>query len=145
MNNIIPNGKHMLSGVGLTTLHDEWDDSIVEGIVLEIDNKSYVTYTDPDDGYRSYGTFYETTELPQTTFPPQPVIAENVHVEEQDDDGWPTVYDMLILYNEQKDVILKVGTDHSDTYYPFAIFQWHPENLSVNITTAKKLDKDECQ
>lgn len=132
MENIISDGKHMLSGVDKVCFEGDDFEPDIHAVILKIDDKCYAAYENPDDGYRSYGSFHETDELPKTTFPPQPVIAENVHVEEYDDDGWPTIYDMLILYNEKKDVILKVGTDHSDTWYPWAIFQWHPENLPIN-------------
>lgn len=128
----IPDGMHMLSGIGNTSFEDDWTGETIEVIVLQIDGKNYGFYVDPNDGYRSYGCMHETSVEPTTIFPPQPVIARNISEDTEDEDGYPRVYHMLKLLNEDLETILKIGTDHSDSYYPMAIFRWNPERLPIN-------------
>lgn len=130
---IISDGKHFLSGVDSVEFNVGWDgEDTVNGIILCIDGKNYGCFVNPDDGYRSYGSFFETEEAPKNTFSPQEVIVKNIHEDSQDDNGWPTIYDILVISNSEEDVILEVGTNHSDEYYPYGIFRWYPENLPIN-------------
>jgi hypothetical protein len=30
-------------------------------------------------------------------------------------------------------VVLEVGTDNTDDYYPYCVMNWYPENLACNV------------
>ncbi len=30
-------------------------------------------------------------------------------------------------------LVLEIGTDNADDYYPYCVMDWHPENLAINI------------
>lgn len=135
MNNIISDGKHLLSGVcEINVKCGLYDDSTAEGVVLTIDGRNYVAYTDPDDGYRSYGCFHEDNTYKQKNpFPPQEVIVSNEDWDEEDENGWPHRGDKIVIYNpETKEEIFSCGTDHSDDYYPVGFWHYHPENFPIN-------------
>ena len=137
----ITEGLHYLSGVDEVIIPADLEyDPYAEdkdAIALIIDDKYYITYTDPSDGYRSYGCFYETSFKDYkmlNKFPPQAVIAEYESWNYDDEEGYyHNEGDVLVLKDAVTgNVVLEVGTDHSDTYYPYSIFRWHPENLAIN-------------
>ncbi len=86
MQNIISDGKHLLSGVCEVTVKCGYDgEDTAEGLVLTIDGKNYVSYTDPEDGYRSYVCFHKDNSYKQKNpFPPQEVIVSNEYWDEVD-------------------------------------------------------------
>ena len=130
---IISDGKHMLSGCSEHSFNVGWSgEDTVTGIIFTLDGKNYACYADPDDGYRSYGCLFETNDTPTNTFPPQEVFATTETEDSVDDNGWPRAYSILYLCNSAGEVILKLGTDYSDSYYPYGIFGWNPENLDIN-------------
>lgn len=132
MANLIEDGLHMLTGIGQTSFYDEWNCTDIDGVVLQIDGKNYVVYEDPDDSYRSYGRMHETDEAPKVVFLAEPVYARNKSERGTDENMWLIDWELLELRNVEGELVLEIGTDHSDTYYPLAIFHWYPENLSVN-------------
>lgn len=135
MQNIISDGKHILSGVCEVTFHcGYYGDGTAEGVILTIDGKNYVAYTDPEDGYRSYGCFHEDNSYKQkNSFPPQEVIVSNEDWDEVDENGWPHKGDKIVIYNpETKQEIFSCGTSHDDSYYPVGFWHYHPENLPIN-------------
>lgn len=126
---LFSNGHHMLSGVSNFT-YKGWDDD-GDGVIIVLDDKIYSCYEDPDDGYRSYsviraGVPYNVEKKCTNIFPPQPV---NVKFEEYT--GNYNSWDCKIT-NKDGDLILRVGTDEYDDYYPKAIFEYYPENLPIN-------------
>lgn len=143
MSNLIPDGKHLLSGVCEVTVKCcYYGDNTAEGIVLTIDGKNYTAYTDPDDGYRSYGAFYESgDDYPQkNSFPGQQVMVSNEDWDEEDENGWPHRGNKIAIYNiETGDEIFSCGTIHDDSYYPVGFWHYHPEYLPIN---AQKSDTD---
>lgn len=129
---LIEDGLHMLTGIGQTSIHDGWNDTDIDGVVLQIDGKNYVVYEDREDNYRSYGEMRETDEAPKVTFPAEPVYAWNKSDSGMDENQWRVDWESLELRNVEGELVLEIGTDHSDTYYPWVIFHWHPENLTIN-------------
>lgn len=124
---LFSNGHHMLSGVS-NFIHKGCDDGMGDGVIIVLDDKIYSCYEDPDDGYRSYsiiraGVPNNIEKKCTNIFPPQPV---NVQFEEH-----YNIWDCKIT-NKDGDLILRVGTDELDDYYPTAIFEYHPENLPIN-------------
>lgn len=130
----LKDGIVKLSGFCETTFYVGWDnDEPVDGFIVQIDGKNYGAYVDPDDGYRSYGTFFETDQPCTNTFPPQDVLLERV--EEAGGYDWYEEPEskMLYLYNPAtKEVILEAGTIWYDSYYPIGRCAWYPENLPIN-------------
>ena len=129
----IADGWHTLTGIGETTVEDEWNGWTADAVVFQLDGKNYIAYTDKEDGYRSYGRLLETDERPQMTFVPQRVRTYVKEVDTYDETGyWPIKLTVLHVVNADDEDILEIGTDNSDRWYPMAIFHWHPENLPVN-------------
>lgn len=128
----IKDGYYQLTGIGETWLHDDYTGDDAHGIIIQLDGQSYVAYEDRDDGFRSYGRFYKTDEAPKVKIPYQSVCVSTVEEDTYDDNDWPIRYTILRIHNAGGGLILEVGTDHSDTYYPVAIFHYHPENLPIN-------------
>lgn len=130
---IIPEGEHMLSGVCLVDVECGWDD-FTTAVMLTIDGINYLAFENPDDGYRSYGCFIKDSKgrVQTNLFPPQKVVVRNTYVREMDDSMYVNEYEMTEILNPDGELIVKVGTDLSDDYYPCAIFRYNPENLPVN-------------
>lgn len=125
--NIIPDGWHNLEGICTYSGKDQYNEDI-DGYILRVDGKNYLAYEDPSDGYRSYSEFLET-ELPCTTiFPPQRVSVLNYDVE----DELGGYNHGVKFFNAKGDLILHIGTENYDDYYPTARSEWHPENLPIN-------------
>ena len=132
---------HKLSGVSIVKIEDEYWERVEDGILLTIDGVNYVAVTDPDDGYRSYGCFYPApAEMVQkNSFPEQDVLVDNHEKHGFDDNGYDDDFEETVIYNTDGQMILRIGTDFSDAYYPCAIFRYNPKNLPIN----KKVLHDE--
>jgi hypothetical protein len=119
-------GKHLLSGVDITSEkgNDLWDETC-DVVRFVIDGITYKAIEDPEDGYRSYiKELSITKEKVSNTFPPQKVIG--VMKEESDCDT------IQFFDSKTKNIVLEVGTEDTNTYYPMCIMRWHPENLAIN-------------
>ena len=130
--NEIPDGKVLLSGIDTVAVKvGFYGEDSTNGIVIQLNGKNYLCYEDPEDGYRSCSIFQEVSSKCKYTFPPQPVFVEhyNVVINEY---GYEDSNHGIKIYNDNKELILQVGTDHYDDYYPMAVFEWHPENLPIN-------------
>lgn len=132
----------MLSGVSLVCV-DLGYEEYADAVLLTIDEKNYIGFENPDDGYRSYGCFHQTDVCQRNSFPPQKVFVKNVI-----ENSW--VEEMYEIYqyrgieitNEAGDLILRVGTDLTDAYYPMACFKYNPENLPINMQSSEIADED---
>lgn len=133
MFNIISKGKHFLSGVSMVSFNDKMTDEYLDGILLTIDGINYIAYTDPNDGWRSYGCFEETTMKQKFTFPKQVINVEVTKENYADESGWNINREFMTFTNDNGDIILKIGTDYTDTWYPMAISEYYPQNLPINI------------
>ena len=124
-------GEHELSGVDTTTERvkqygDYYEDCEVVRFV--IDGKTYKATEDPDDGYRSYLKDLEVTnEKVTNSFPPQKVIGKM-----KDDSDWEKNDTIQFIDTTTGKVVLEVGTDNTDDYYPYCFLRWSPENLGIN-------------
>jgi hypothetical protein len=120
-------GEHMLSGVDMDTAkskgHYESYDAAVMRFIL--DGKTYVATEDPEDGYRSCLDnirVYDNYEV-KNTFPEHKVIGE--------------MNDEIVKFIDAgtQEVVLEIGTDYSDSYYPTCVLSFIPENLELNRVT----------
>ena len=116
-------GEHTLTGVDtfFNVGADYWhqDASVIR---FRLDGVVYVATEDPDDGYRSSLKEIIIQENDRVTneFPPVKVVGTMKH-------------DILILKNvENGKVVLEVGTDNSDDYYPSFVSYFNPENMQGN-------------
>ncbi len=104
-------GKHYLSGV-------EFDGN---DIIFVLNDIAFVAREDPQDGYRSSMDRLDIyTGIVKNRFEGVEVIAK-------------LSSDLLSLIDcdNEKEVLI-VGTDYSDSYYPFFVHEWMPQNLSLN-------------
>lgn len=120
-------GEHELSGVDTTTekvnqYQDYFQDCEVVRFV--IDGKTYKATEDPHDDYRSYLKELEVTDEKVTNrFPPQKVVGKM-----KDDSDTIQFIDVVT-----GKVVLEVGTDDTNDYYPYCVLHWSPENLAINV------------
>lgn len=123
-------GEHVLSGVDFNTVKipRNWPEGSFEdgnSISFELDGKVYTAIEDPEDGYRSSMESLQLVEGAVITnhFPPVKVIGRL----KEDDKRWGHKNDTLqfILTTNGK-VILEVGTDNTDDYYPWFVAFFDP-------------------
>lgn len=127
----IGDGKvHSLTGVDFETVppRGRYDD-VANAIRFRLDGKIYVGIEDPSDGYRSCLADIQVVSGPpiKNRFPAVKVRAEYRSRNEY------TSCDILSLVDvENNEVVLEVGTDNNDDYYPSFVHWFSPEKLSVN-------------
>ena len=110
-------GKHVLSGVSTGS------DGDANAISFVLDGTAYTATEDPDDGYRSCMRDIRVGGEVANLFPPAEVVG--------------TIDDEILTFRDTatgKDV-LRVGTDHSDSYYSWFVSEFTPENMAVNART----------
>ena len=118
-------GKHQFSGVD----YAEGKDGEIN-ITFCIDGVTYLAEEDPDDGYRSYMRELQISENPcKNTFSPEEVVCEHLDKSEY----WGDDSDILIIKNPKTgSLILKIGTEDVNDYYPSCVMEYHPENMQCN-------------
>lgn len=116
---MIQPGKHYFSGIDTTSVNGE------HHYLFILDGITYEAAEDPCDGYRSWATITETDKKCRFTFLPQEVIL--IEDENNKDHDYVKMYDA----NNGK-LILRIETDYFDSYYPCAIYEYHPENMKIN-------------
>lgn len=122
-------GVHHLTGVEMLVVTEKngWGYAEdVNAVRFVLDGVVYQATEDPDDGYRSMlGTIgvIEGATV-KYMFPPVKVrCAMSDEVNEE------------ILHFTDMDngeIILKIGTDCSDDWYPWCVMEWTPENMACN-------------
>lgn len=124
-------GKRILSGVDYIPSRMKCTDCKEYGndILFCLDGINYLMTEDEDDGYRSYMTELEVTSRKiENMFPGQEVICEYIEKGSYD----LTEKDILQMKSLDGKEILRVGTDYNDAQYPYAIFEYYPENMGIN-------------
>ena len=119
-------GIHMLSGV--EEIPDAGTDKYGDGygkVYIQLDGINYEFMEDYDDGYRSYCHDEVISDHePKFCFDPIPLAVFVINTD---------YFEGLSFVDfETNKEVLKIGTDYSEDYYPCCIFDWTPENLSVN-------------
>lgn len=117
-------GARIFSGIDM--VEGKYGDEITYFI---LDDKTYRVEEDPSDGYRSYanGPYLDTEYKIKNVFEGVPVFAEM-----KPDDKWEK-NDVLILKDVMtSEIILEVGTENVDDYYPYYISSYTPGAMSVN-------------
>jgi len=120
-------GEHKLSGVDMLDEKGEYGSAAVINFVL--DGKTHTAVEDPDDGYRSaLDKVFVSDKKVVNMFKPVKVLGVR-----------KTGHDDTIQFLDSKNgkLILEVGTDNNDDYYPSFVGNWTPENMAVNEDKAK--------
>lgn len=128
-------GKYQLQGVDECTESVKTWGSCFEdctAIRFKLDGVVYVAVEDPDDGYRSYLGELKIDELDiKNPFTDVEVVASyrnsNKYNESSD------VVDFIDTTTDK--VVLSIGTDNTDDYYPYFVGYFDPTAMSVNNKT----------
>lgn len=107
----------------------------VDVIHFKLGPTTYSMYEDPDDGYRSHlGTIEVDKHEIKNTFAPCVVkVTHRTSRPNTWDDISETAVDILeIRCAETGKVIIEVGTDNTDDYYPSCVMSFTPGNLIQN-------------
>ena len=124
-------GEHMLDAVDTSTDKVKtWGDRFEDANCLRfrLDGKVYTAVEDPNDGYRSnMGGLYESEEHMRNVFPPCRVLARKSENQKYQVDDTLELIDVVT-----GKVVLRVGTDNTDDYYPYFVAEWNPQNMVGN-------------
>lgn len=95
-----------------------------------LDGKTYSAIEDENDGYRSaLGELLEDGEC--TNMFPVPCYVICRHMERDEHNMLCDTLVMTDIFTGQ--VVLEVGTDNSDDYYPSFVNSFHPEAMASNM------------
>lgn len=113
-------GQHILHGVDTDCLENQYRCPSI--IRFKLGRNVYEAVEDPEDDYRSSMDHIEVTKTPcANTFPGVRVIARMSPANSEE---------ILELLNAKTGaVILRVGTENTDDYYPCWVAQFNQENL----------------
>lgn len=117
-----------LTAVGTNIL--DGNQSGAANICFTLDGHTYMAEENPEDGYRSSLDSVRTVAfvLPNA-FPACRVRCEWPPV----DADWKENTGLILFRSASTNkVILEVGTDYSDEYYPSFIASFRPENMDIN-------------
>lgn len=98
-------------------------------IRFRLDGKAYTAIENPDDGYRSSmeSLFVSDNEPMKNIFPPIRVVGRK-----QENSRWG-INDVLELVDTVTgEVVLAVGTENTDDYYPCFVGSFWPEAMATN-------------
>lgn len=95
------------------------------GIRFRLDGTVYEVIEDEEDGYRSSARPIQAVHTrPRNVFPPIQVVGRM---------GVGCYSEILYLDDAHTSkLVLEVGTDNSDDYYPGFVASFHPENMVTN-------------
>ena len=116
-------GMHKLSGVNLNTTKIRGEN--VNSIAFKLDDITYLAVEDPSDGYRSYMDNLEITE--NTISNEFEAIEVMCRMSDVADDNVLEMYDAKTTLT-----VLRIGTENTDDYYPYCVFEYKPENMILN-------------
>ena len=130
-------GTHILQGVEVIhncIVPDGWGGSIeTNAILIRLDGINYLFVEDPADGYRSYMREIMTTDkTPKYILPDIEVTIK--HITDPIPGSFGGYTNDFYDFYEGNNLILRVGTEDVDDYYPCCILEYHPENLNCNLT-----------
>ncbi|WP_333899610.1 hypothetical protein [Agrobacterium pusense] len=115
---------------------DEYEDCSV--CRFRLDGVVYIAIEDPNDGYRSSmrNLTVANDATMKNVFPPVDVLGRH-----RTEGAYGNADDVLELVDMiTGKVVLEVGTDDVDDYYPGFVASFHPENMATNadIVAAEK-------
>lgn len=123
-------GEHLLSGFDTATkkAKNTWSED-AEVIRFVLDGVTYKATGDSSDDYRSYLKEIEvTTETITNTFKPQKVVGKM-----KDNNNYEINDTIQFIDAVTGKIVLEVGTNNTDDYYPYCVMNWSPKNLAINV------------
>lgn len=117
-------GAHLLTGVDRSSLRvREWTNRFAQANVINftLDGSTYTAIEDPDDGYRSCmaGLVRHRTPTKNVFLPVKVVGRMN-----------GSVLELVDVVTGK--IVLEVGTNRDDSYYPSFVARFSPENMAPN-------------
>ena len=125
-------GSHIFTGVerGFLKVDKQfsWDQD-KNTIRFELDGQVYEAVENPSDGYRSYmDKLVLSNKSVHNKIPETRIMCVY-----RDRDGYGNDCDLLDFIDcKNGNVFLTIGTKHVHDYYPVCVFEYNPENLSIN-------------
>ncbi|MCK9429220.1 MAG: hypothetical protein M0R17_04390 [Candidatus Omnitrophica bacterium] len=104
----------------------------IDEFKFRIGNLSLEAIEDEEDGYRS--CLQELKVLDKNLLI---LFRENVTICIHPNSN----IDGIVLINDNQEIVLEIGTDNSDNYYPSFLFYYKPELLTFNKSVSKLRDK----
>ncbi len=125
-------GLHKLSGVDMNSemVKREWGDDFeyCQVINFVLDRKTYTAIEDPNDGYRSsMREIKQSKVVVKNTFAPVQVMGIMRGKSDYNENDVVDFYD-----TKNGKVILSVGTENTNDYYPCFVAEFTPENMAIN-------------
>lgn len=122
-------GEHVLSGAVYAN-----DYSGFNAMLFILDGQTYLAACDPDDGYRSYlGSFFKTDRKCPQNLPDIRIEIQHKAVREQISAYERRDYKGYVFVIKdarfREDLIMELGTDYSEDYYPCCVMHYMPENV----------------
>jgi len=123
-------GKHRLDAVDMSSekvAEDGWPDSLQDANVLRfrLDGRVYTAIEDPNDGYRSsMRNIFVSDATMSNSFEPIEVLAR------MSETYGDNILELVDCLNGK--VVLRVGTENSDDYYPSFVSDWRPKDMNLN-------------
>jgi hypothetical protein len=128
-------GNYLLDAVDFSeeTVKDNYGDGFEHCSVcrFRINSVVYIAAEDPADGYRStMSDLKEDKEaVMKNTFPPVEVIGKY-----RDKGKWGNEDDIIEFIDVKTGkIVLEIGTENTDDYYPCYVASFHPEAMAINI------------
>ena len=124
-------GRHVLTGVdfGVEKATEEYYKD-ANNMAFEMDGKVYLVREDPSDGYRSSMKDIEEVDIKVVNqFPPCKVKGRRRKNSEYGEKN-----DVIDFYDVVTGlVVLAIGTENIDDYYPSYVAYFDPRNMKINI------------
>jgi hypothetical protein len=121
-------GMHELSGVDMNSekIKKEWGNSFEDCQIINfiLDGKTYSAIEDPEDGYRSTLREIRVSEVVVKNILAPVQVLGTMRADDEE------VIDFLDTKTGK--IVLAIGTEHFDGYYPYFVAEFTPENMILN-------------
>lgn len=127
-------GDHVLEGCETTNL--SLDEESVNAMVFRVDGQNYIAVEDFDDGYRSLlRDVFKVGEdeiILENKFEACEVVGrwKQADKDKRKWGGWITVIELVDAHTGE--VVIELGTESWDEYYPVCLMSFHPQAMWVN-------------
>lgn len=132
-------GEHVLDAVDFSSQEvEKWGSHFeaCQAIRFRLDGKCYIASEDPNDGYRSCMDklmISDDAEM-KNVFTPLRIVGR--HRTQGRHGNLDDVLELIDVATGQ--IVLEVGTESLDDYYPSFVAAFHPEAMSTNNTSGDK-------
>lgn len=122
-------GINLLDGVDFLRISKDDDNYYTASVCrFRLNGTTYIATEDPSDGYRSMlGSIKTTNDNPVNIFPPVEVVGVYRYGDTYREKD---IIEFVDVYTGK--VVLEIGTDNTNDYYPSFVAHFSPENMVVN-------------